>query len=117
MSEEQNQVQIRSQSVMYSGPLPTAGEFKEYEQALPGAADRILSMAEAQAEFRRKTDAKLIEHSIKKSGLGQIFAFIISILSIGAIFASIFLNQPLAAVAPAIMALSSLATVFIGKNH
>jgi uncharacterized membrane protein len=99
------------------GPLPPAKEFRDYEQALPGAADRILTMAETQAEHRRKNDNKLLDHSIKKSGLGQIFAFTISLLSLGAIFASIFLNQPLVAVAPAIMALSSLAAIFVGKNR
>jgi uncharacterized membrane protein len=31
---------------MTSGPLPSANEFSKYEQVLPGAADRILRMAE-----------------------------------------------------------------------
>ncbi|MDR1100263.1 MAG: DUF2335 domain-containing protein [Treponema sp.] len=37
---------------MYSGPLPTSREFQGYEQVLPGAADRILAIAEKESEHR-----------------------------------------------------------------
>lgn len=33
-------------SAGYSGPLPPASEFKRYDEVLPGAADRIIKMAE-----------------------------------------------------------------------
>ena len=42
------------QSLMYVGPLPPSKEFGGYEQALPGAANRILAMAEQESEHRRK---------------------------------------------------------------
>jgi len=118
-SRRENQIaqQQHSQSLMYIGSLPTSKEFSGYEQALPGAAHRILSMAEDEAEHRRKNEEKIVQHSIKKSGLGQIFAFIIAIVSMGLVFFSILKGEPLAAIVPAIVALSSLAAVFVGKKQ
>lgn len=45
-----------------SGPLPPASEFARYEQVLPGAADRILAMAEQslQAEIDGQKDTRKI---------------------------------------------------------
>ena len=37
-----------------SGPLPVASEFARYESALPGAGDRILTMAELNQEAQIK---------------------------------------------------------------
>lgn len=47
---------------MTSGPLPSATEFSRYERVLPGAADRILSMAEQslQAEIEGQREIRKI---------------------------------------------------------
>ena len=42
------------QRFSYAGPLPPASEFKKYEDVLPGAADRILSLAEKEQSIRSK---------------------------------------------------------------
>jgi len=102
---------------MYRGPLPTAEEFGRYEQVLAGAANRILSMAEKQAEHRQTNEDKLVKHSIQKSGRGQLFAFIIALCSLGVVFYSILKGQPLVAIVPAIIALSGLVAVFAGKKQ
>ena len=36
------------------GPLPDPSSLGEYDQVLPGLADRIVNMAEEEAEHRRK---------------------------------------------------------------
>ena len=102
---------------MYFGPLPPSQEFSSYEQALPGAAHRILAMAEQEAEHRRKNEDKIVQHSVKKSGIGQVFAFIIALASLGLIFYSILKGEPVGAIVPAIIALSSLIAVFVGKKQ
>ncbi len=38
------------QTQMYSGPIPTADELARYEQAFPGIADRIMTLAEKSTE-------------------------------------------------------------------
>ena len=41
---------------VHSGPLPAPGMFQEYEKVLPGAADRIMAMAEKEANHRHPID-------------------------------------------------------------
>jgi uncharacterized membrane protein len=101
-----------TQAVMYSGPLPPSSEFAGYNNAFPGAAERILSMAEKEADHRRQGEDKLI----KISGRGQIFALIISILSLGAVCLSILFSQPVASIAPAIIAITGLASIFTNRK-
>ena len=105
-----------AQTVMITGPLPSADEFAKYEAAKPGTAERILVMAEQEAEHRRKMEKLTVETSIRLNASGQIFGFIIMLLSLGAIFTCILFNQPLIAIPPAILALASLAAVFFRKN-
>jgi uncharacterized membrane protein len=100
-------------AVSYSGPLPPANQFAEYERALPGAADRILALAEKEAEHRRQNEDAIVKKSISLGGRGQVFAFIISLISMGVILVSILLKQPVAAIAPTIVALTGLSSVFI----
>jgi len=100
-------------AVSYSGPLPPANQFAEYERALPGAADRILALAEKEAEHRHQNEDAIVKKSMSLGGRGQIFAFIISLISMGVILVSILLKQPVAAIAPTIVALTGLSSVFI----
>ena len=75
---------IRAMVVMhsesFSGPIPPPS-------MQPGAADRILKMAENQAEHRMELEKKAIGGQIKQSSRGQIFGLIIIILLIIAAFA------------------------------
>lgn len=71
----------------FSGPLPSPDAFREYEDVLPGAADRILGMAEFQLHQRA---------SSQKMGLWIMF-----VIAIGFLIASIVLavlTAPAAAV-------------------
>jgi uncharacterized membrane protein len=97
---------------MYSGPLPTSGEFQGYEQALPGTANRILVIAEKESEHRHNIE----KGELKIKGRGQIFALAISVLSLIAVGLSIYFSQPIASIAPTIIAITGLASIFIGKK-
>jgi uncharacterized membrane protein len=98
---------------MYSGPLPPASEFERYEKAMPGAAERVLALAEREAEHRHKIEDKVI----KLSGVGQVSALVVSVLSLGAVGLSIYFSQPVASIAPAIIAITGLASLFVNKNR
>jgi uncharacterized membrane protein len=75
------QNQNQQVAMSYSGPLPPANQFVEYERALPGAADRILALAEKEAEHRHQNEDALVSKSMFLGGRGQIFAFVISLIS------------------------------------
>lgn len=66
-------------SALYAGPLPPAEAFEKYERVLHGASDRILKMAEEEANHRRKLETCTLTHNIWIAHLSQIFAFILGI--------------------------------------
>ena len=54
-------------------------DFGRYEVVLPGAAERILSMAEKQADHRRTLESTVIHQGSRDSLLGMITGFIIAL--------------------------------------
>jgi len=72
----------------------------------------MLALAEKETQHRHKTEDRLIA----LGGRGQIFALIVSTLSIGAIVLSIFFSQPVASIAPAIIAISGLISIFTSRK-
>lgn len=66
----------------YEGPLPPQKQFDGYEKVLPGAADRILKMAESNNTTRNSIDYTLSTNQDKRANRGQILGFIIAILII-----------------------------------
>jgi uncharacterized membrane protein len=95
--------------------LPESKEFAAYEQTLPGAAERILVLAEKEAAHRHQNEDKVIQESLKLGKRGQIFALIISMVAMGVVILSIFFSQPVAAIAPTIVALTGLTSIFTNK--
>ncbi|MGN0957532.1 MAG: DUF2335 domain-containing protein [Selenomonas bovis] len=62
--------------------LPDAEEFAKYDSVCPGAADRILKMAESQTEHRQRMENKDIDALNRDSRLGLIFAFIFAMVTL-----------------------------------
>ena len=110
-------VQALAQSLTISGPLPSSAEYSGYEKTHPGTAERILAMAEKQSSHRQEVEKEKIKDAFRLNSRGQMLGFVVAILSIGAVFVSLLLNQPLGAIAPAIVALTGLAAIFVGKSH
>lgn len=68
----------------YSGPLPHPGHLERYEDVLPGAADRIFSMAEVSLAARvNEKETRLID-DIKDRRLGMVLGFLALALLISA---------------------------------
>lgn len=100
----------------YRGPIPAASELKKYEEILPGAADRILTMAEKQATHRQKLESTVVDSNVKNSKRGQCFAFIISLVVVVAGFTLIMSDKPGWGLSIIIADLAVLAAVFIGNR-
>lgn len=64
------------QQVQYSGPIPQASELEKYEQILPGAADRILKMAEKNADSEDSYRKELLRLQSRDSLMGAVFSFV-----------------------------------------
>jgi len=72
-----------SRSEKFSGPLPHPDHFKEYEDILPGSADRILKMAEKQQSHNNDMEKRYFRTDNITGVLGIVSAFGISIIVIG----------------------------------
>src|SRR6266487_6387560 len=70
---------------IFLGPLPPPEALAKYEEVLPGAADRIITMAEKQVGHRQKLESKVVGSNTFNERLGMILAFIvvISLMSFG----------------------------------
>ncbi|MEO8637563.1 MAG: DUF2335 domain-containing protein [Candidatus Taylorbacteria bacterium] len=83
-------VAVRSQQY-YSGPLPPPEVLKKFDEVVPGAAERIIKMAENQFAHRTELERKVIDSDIARSKWGQILGFLIAIAGlIGSVFISIY---------------------------
>ncbi len=69
---------VHHESIFF-GPLPPPEALGKYEGVLPGAADRIMTMAEKQAEHRQKLESKVVGYNTFNERLGMIPTFIVVI--------------------------------------
>ncbi|RME12421.1 MAG: DUF2335 domain-containing protein, partial [Bacteroidetes bacterium] len=76
-------VQAVSVSTTFSGPIPPPDIFKEYNEILPGSAERILAMAEQQSSHRREMEKKVISSQMRQTTRGQWLGFVLAVICIG----------------------------------
>jgi uncharacterized membrane protein len=109
----------------YQGPLPPGGEFEHYERVHPGAAERILAMAEReQARRHSMIDAAIdldrgaLRHEIVRSYVGQVFGLLAVTMAFALAGYCIYKGYQWAAVGIAGGTLASLASVFVaGRKY
>ena len=71
---------IAVRQMVRSGPIPSPDDLRSYEDVCPGAADRIIAMAEKEQQNRHKNEQLLVE-SVSKGNLNGIkWAGTISVL-------------------------------------
>ncbi|MCC7352446.1 MAG: DUF2335 domain-containing protein [Anaerolineae bacterium] len=66
----------------FSGPIPPPEILAQYGQIIPDGADRILKLAEKQAEHRMYLEKTVIESDVRRSDRGLILGFFI-VLALG----------------------------------
>lgn len=69
-------------STRFAGPLPPPEILKQYNDAVPDAAERILRMAEQQATHRQQLEAQVVTSDIRKSYIGIVCAFLLAATAI-----------------------------------
>ena len=76
-------VQAIRTEVHFAGPLPPANELARYDAVLPGLADRIVKMAEANATHRQALERSVVEGNVVAQLRGQILAFTLALVVAG----------------------------------
>ena len=111
---------VTLQQTSFSGPLPPPAILKQYNEAVAGAADRILAMAEREGEHRRAIEllalehnAKILRHTARDILIGQVFAFIISLGFLTIAAYAIDLGNPLAGTILSTIGIGGIVSAFI----
>ena len=106
-------------SRQFSGPIPSPDAFEKYELIVQGAAERILKMAENEAESRIRNEGKLVDNEVKitnnivrSSYLGVFFAFAAVLILSALAYLAIIKDHPEVAIA-IVVAMASIAGLFI----
>ncbi|MBI1260310.1 MAG: DUF2335 domain-containing protein [Rhizobiales bacterium] len=69
----------------FSGPIAHPRHLREYEEICPGAADRIIGMAEDEAKHRQELEKIVVGGDVNDQKLGQVLGFsALALLAIGA---------------------------------
>ena len=109
---------VETQSELFAGPLPhpdTLMGYKEIDSSFP---DRIMSMAEKDAEHHRKMEEHIIIENFNSNKIGMIFGFLISITAIGLGAWLISIDKDAYGIAAIITPLVGIAGTFIfGKKE
>lgn len=102
--------------VEFSGPIPPPAILERYEKLIPGAAERILSMAEKQSSHRQAMEKRIIYSETFQAKAGMFFAFLIVIaaLIIGGYLS--LKNSPVSGLISLIAAIGVIVTTFMLKR-
>lgn len=96
----------------WQGSLPPPETIEKYDKIVPGAAERILSMAESEMKHRHKSEDKLLKDRTRLSILSTIFAFLCVILLGVVLCFAIYIGSDTAAIASAIGAIAAVVGLF-----
>ena len=100
-----------SQSKFHQGPLPAPEDLFRYEKICPGAADRIIKMAEKEQKYLNKLRYK----EYRSLRMGLIFGFISFIALIALTFSAIYYDKPW--IAAVLIAAASTCGLFINQKN
>lgn len=103
-----------------SGPLPDPVTFQHYDEILPGAAERILTMAEENARHAREMDKAVLSAQVQIENeitttqrMGQRYGIMAAAMAFGLAGYALFLGHPAVASILASTTVVGLVTVFV----
>lgn len=77
--------------------MPPPALLEGYERLVPGAAERILVMAESDSRHQQQIEFAALRAAEAEVKRGQIFAFIIGLVALGASIGALALGSPVVA--------------------
>lgn len=78
----------------FHGPMPPPSLLLGYENIVPGAAERILRMAEEDSKHMREMDKAALDAAAREVKRGQIFGLLIGLAALGASMLAIAMGAP-----------------------
>lgn len=97
----------------YSGPLPMPEDLAKYDQVVPGAAERIIRMAEDEMKHRHDSDNRMAKSIIRTTVISIIFAFLSVVILSFLVFFALYSGYAQVAGVIAVGSIAAVAGVFI----
>jgi len=106
-------MRVTEVSQSFSGPLPPPEILRKFDEVVPGAAERIIKMAEDQSIHRKELEKKVIDSDIARSKWGQILGFVIAIAGLAVSAIIVVYGNAIAGGIIGVGTLASLVGVFM----
>ena len=107
-----------SASYQFSGPIPSPQDLANYENVMPGLADRIITRFERQSEHRMELERYVTRTNALRANLGLAVGLVVSLAGLGAAAALGLHGHDWAAGIISVAGLGVLAGVFVyGSNN
>lgn len=90
---DEQKAKLIAQQQFFEGPIPPPVILEGYEQICPGAADRILKMAESVTDHVNKLERDAVEAKHKEVARGQRFGFSIGALALVSSVACAYIGE------------------------
>jgi len=97
----------------YSGPLPHPKILKQYDEIVPGSAERIIAQSEKQTDHRIAMESHVVTSGETNERIGMILGFLLAVLAICLAGFVVWLGQPILGVTIFVAELVVLAGVFV----
>jgi len=107
-----HQVSVHQHS--WRGPLPAPEYLAKFNEVAPGTAERIIKMAEQEGQHAREVEMRAIKGMLRLQHVGQVCAFVVSVLSISAAY---FLTMADHDMVASILVGGSLASIVLAFLH
>lgn len=104
---------FRAKTTVRTGPLPSAAELEKYEAVLPGAADRIVKMAEGQAGHRAQLETEALRQEGQRSWVGLVSGALLTLGFEALALVAVLVDRPWFAVAFAAFPLPAILGAFV----
>jgi len=101
----------------FSGPLPPPAVLQGYEDVLPGAAERIVQMAEQEQRQRHAFDNSLAASVTRQQERGQQFAFLLGGGALALAAFMVYSGHPVYAIVTTVSSIATLAGAMLYRRH
>ena len=111
------EISVQMMSRTFSGPLPPPELLERYNQVLPGAAERIIAMAEKQQEHRQTIERNVIFGNTASQTRGNYLGFIVCMTAILGGIWLIYLGRETIGLAAVIAPITGLVAIFVVSKY
>lgn len=112
-SAQQQLAKLAVQVERFSGPLPPPEVLEKYNAIEPGAANRIIRMAESQAQHRQSLERTVIGSRTRSEERAQILGTILALAIGGGAMGLVAMGYPVGGVVTLVAEVVALAGVFV----